>query len=147
MADWARSMEINVGSMVMMSKYAIPEMEKNEGQWRGSIVNLASVAGIRGGNPHLFYPTSKGAVVVSNGVEATAPQCDNRDLSDRETEHDPSNGSAPWSARHPRQLCVSRHGLHAYDVRNRHERFSTRSTQVAEHIEDRRHRMGCGSCC
>ena len=65
MADWAKSMEINVASMVLMSKYAIPEMEKNEGQWRGSIVNIASVAGIRGGNPHLFYPTSKGAVVVS----------------------------------------------------------------------------------
>ena len=65
MADWAKSMEINVASMVLMSKYAIPEMEKNEGQWRGSIVNLASVAGIRGGNPHLLYPTSKGAIVVS----------------------------------------------------------------------------------
>jgi NAD(P)-dependent dehydrogenase (short-subunit alcohol dehydrogenase family) len=49
-----------------MSKYAIPEMRKNEGQWRGSIVNIASVAGIRGGNPHLLYPTSKGAVVVRN---------------------------------------------------------------------------------
>lgn len=67
MADWAKSMEINVASMVMMAKYAIPAMEKNEGQWRGSIVNIASVAGIRGGNPHLFYPTSKGAIVVSDG--------------------------------------------------------------------------------
>lgn len=66
MAAWAKSMEVNVGSMVMMAKYAIPEMRKNEGlQWRGSIVNIASVAGIRGGNPHLLYPTSKGAVVVS----------------------------------------------------------------------------------
>jgi len=63
MEQWAKSMEINVGSMVMMAKYAIPEMEKNEGQWRGSIVNIASVAGIRGGNPHLLYPTSKGAIV------------------------------------------------------------------------------------
>ena len=66
MADWAKSMEINVASMVLMSKFAIPEMEKNEGQWRGSIVNIASVAGLRGGNPHLFYPTSKGAIVVSS---------------------------------------------------------------------------------
>lgn len=64
MADWARSMEVNVASMVQMAKYAIPEMEKNDGQWRGSIVNIASVAGIRGGNPHLLYPTSKGAIVV-----------------------------------------------------------------------------------
>lgn len=65
MEQWAKSMEVNVASMVLMSKYAIPEMEKNEGQWRGSIVNIASVAGLRGGNPHLFYPTSKGAIVVS----------------------------------------------------------------------------------
>lgn len=63
MAEWAKSMEINVASMVMMAKYSIPEMLKNQGQWKGSIVNIASVAGIRGGNPHLLYPTSKGAIV------------------------------------------------------------------------------------
>jgi NAD(P)-dependent dehydrogenase (short-subunit alcohol dehydrogenase family) len=68
MVQWAKSMEINVGSMVMMSKYSIPEMRKNSGQWRGSIVNMASVAGLRGGNPHLLYPTSKGAIVVSPHV-------------------------------------------------------------------------------
>jgi NAD(P)-dependent dehydrogenase (short-subunit alcohol dehydrogenase family) len=50
---------------VIMAKYCIPHMSKNEGQWRGSIVNIASVAGIRGGTPHLLYPTSKGAIVVS----------------------------------------------------------------------------------
>lgn len=66
MEAWARGMEINVASMVKMAKYAIPEMVKNEGQWRGSIVNLASVAGLRGGNPHLLYPTSKGAIVVGS---------------------------------------------------------------------------------
>ena len=66
MEAWAKGMEVNVGSMVRMCKAAIPEMVKNVGlQWRGSIVNLASVAGIRGGNPHLLYPTSKGAIVVS----------------------------------------------------------------------------------
>ena len=55
---------------VIMSKYAIPAMAKNEGlQWRGSIVNLSSVAGIRGGTPHLLYPTSKGAIVVRDRRE------------------------------------------------------------------------------
>lgn len=63
MIEWEKSMRINVSSMVMMAKYSIPEMVKNEGQWKGSIVNLASVAGIRGGTPSLLYPTSKGAVV------------------------------------------------------------------------------------
>lgn len=32
-------MEINVVSMVQMSKYAIPEMVKNEGEMKGNIVN------------------------------------------------------------------------------------------------------------
>lgn len=82
MADWARSMEINVATMVLMAKYAIPEMEKNEGQWRGSIVNIASVAGIRGGNPHLFYPTSKGAVVVCVKRSSTLPWAASRRAND-----------------------------------------------------------------
>jgi len=60
MAGWDRAMAINVKSMVMMAKYAIPEMKKSGG---GAIVNLASVAGLRGGNPNIFYTTSKGAVV------------------------------------------------------------------------------------
>jgi NAD(P)-dependent dehydrogenase (short-subunit alcohol dehydrogenase family) len=63
MVEWEKSMRVNVSSMVMMAKYSIPEMVNNEGQWKGSIVNLASVAGIRGGTPSLLYPTSKGAVV------------------------------------------------------------------------------------
>ncbi|KAF2771621.1 NAD(P)-binding protein [Teratosphaeria nubilosa] len=64
MVEWAKGMEVNVGSMVIMAKYAIPEMIKSGGeQWKGSIVNIASVAGLRGGNPHLLYPTSKGAIV------------------------------------------------------------------------------------
>lgn len=62
--EWAKGFEVNVSSMVLMAKYAIPEMVKNQGQWRGSIVNMGSVAGLRGGTPHLFYPTSKGAIVV-----------------------------------------------------------------------------------
>ncbi|KAJ5194682.1 uncharacterized protein N7498_008120 [Penicillium cinerascens] len=63
MTQWAKSMEINVASMVQMSKYAIPEMTKNDGEVKGSIVNMGSVAGLKGGTPHLLYPTSKGAVV------------------------------------------------------------------------------------
>lgn len=65
MAEWAKGMEINVGSMVNMSKFAIPEMMKNDAGrgYKGSIINMGSVAGIKGGTPHLLYPTSKGAVV------------------------------------------------------------------------------------
>ncbi|KAJ5118095.1 hypothetical protein N7526_011118 [Penicillium atrosanguineum] len=59
----AGGMEINVASMVQMSKHAIPEMVKNDGEMKGSIVNMGSVAGLKGGTPHLLYPTAKGAVV------------------------------------------------------------------------------------
>lgn len=58
--EWDRAMRVNVTSMVIMAKYAIPEMLKVGG---GAIVNLASVAGLTGGHPSLLYPTSKGAVV------------------------------------------------------------------------------------
>lgn len=68
MMEWAKGMDINVASMVNMSKYAIPAMLKNEtdhmhGFMKGSIVNLGSVAGLRGGTPNLLYPTAKGAIV------------------------------------------------------------------------------------
>ncbi len=57
---WTRGLAINVTSMMLMAKYAVPEMAK---QHAGAIVNIASVAGLRGGTPNLLYPTSKGAVV------------------------------------------------------------------------------------
>lgn len=64
---WERGMRVNVGSMVWMAKYAIPEMLKNDraegGGLRGSIVNMGSVAGLRGGIDDLLYPVSKGTVV------------------------------------------------------------------------------------
>jgi NAD(P)-dependent dehydrogenase (short-subunit alcohol dehydrogenase family) len=58
--EWDRAMRVNVTSMMLMAKYAIPEMRK---LGAGAIVNIASVAGLAGGHPHLLYPTSKGAVV------------------------------------------------------------------------------------
>lgn len=65
LAAWERGMRVNVASMVMMAKYAIPEMVKGKegAQCKGAIVNIGSVAGLRGGTPSLLYPTSKGAVV------------------------------------------------------------------------------------
>ena len=67
MAGWEVAMQVNVASMILMAKYAIPAMlaDKNDGSERikGSIVNIASVNGIRGGSPDIFYPTTKGAIV------------------------------------------------------------------------------------
>lgn len=81
LAAWERDFKINVTSMVLMSRHAIPEMRKNG---RGAIVNMSSVSGrkssksrsvisgshtltanisVLGGNPSLLYPTTKGAVI------------------------------------------------------------------------------------
>ena len=57
---WEAAMRVNVTSMMLMAKYVIPHMRTQGG---GAIVNLASIDGLRGGNPNLFYSTSKGAVV------------------------------------------------------------------------------------
>lgn len=57
---WDRDLRTNVTSMMLMARYAIPEMRR---QGAGAIVNIASVAGLRGGHTGLMYPTSKGAVV------------------------------------------------------------------------------------
>lgn len=57
---WDYALRVNLTSMMLMSKYAIPEMVK---VGAGSIINVASVAGLRGGTVNLLYPTSKGAVV------------------------------------------------------------------------------------
>ncbi|KAL6240773.1 hypothetical protein RBB50_012337 [Rhinocladiella similis] len=57
---WDRDMRINVTSMVLMARAAIPEMRKNG---RGAIVNMSSVSGLLGGNPSLLYPTTKGAII------------------------------------------------------------------------------------
>jgi NAD(P)-dependent dehydrogenase (short-subunit alcohol dehydrogenase family) len=60
LAAWNHGLLVNVTSMMLMARHAIPEMRKLGG---GAIVNVASVAGLLGGHPSLLYPTSKGAVV------------------------------------------------------------------------------------
>jgi len=58
--EWDRGMRTNVKSMVMMVRYAVPEMKK---RGAGSIINIASITAFHGGHPNLLYPTSKAAVV------------------------------------------------------------------------------------
>ena len=57
---WDRALRVNVTSMMLMAKHAIPQMVRAGG---GAIVNIASYAGLFGGHPALLYPTTKGAVV------------------------------------------------------------------------------------
>ncbi|MDP8924990.1 MAG: SDR family oxidoreductase [Chloroflexota bacterium] len=57
---WDRAMRVNVTSMMLMAKYALPPMIE---AGRGAIVNISSVSGLLGGHPSLLYPTSKAAVI------------------------------------------------------------------------------------
>jgi NAD(P)-dependent dehydrogenase (short-subunit alcohol dehydrogenase family) len=53
-------MDVNVKSIFLMSKYAVPEIAKQGG---GAIVNIGSGWGIKGGRNAVSYCASKGAVV------------------------------------------------------------------------------------
>lgn len=57
---WDSAMRVNVTSMMLMARHAVPVMAA---QGKGAIVNLASVAGLLGSYTGLLYQTSKGAVV------------------------------------------------------------------------------------
>ena len=58
-AQWDQVMAVNVKSIVLTAKHAIPHMVKTGG---GSIINIASVAGLRA-NLSTPYSTSKAAIV------------------------------------------------------------------------------------
>ena len=57
--QWDCVMAVNVKSIVLASKYAIPQMKKRGG---GSIINISSVAGLRA-NQSTPYTTSKAAII------------------------------------------------------------------------------------
>ena len=57
--QWDRVMAVNVKSIMLTSKYAIPHMIRGGG---GSIINISSIAGLRA-NQSTPYSTSKAAVV------------------------------------------------------------------------------------
>jgi len=59
---WHKVMDINLTSMMLVTRAASPHLAKND---NSSIVNLASLAGRKGGHPgSLAYSTSKGAILT-----------------------------------------------------------------------------------
>ena len=62
---WDRCLRVNLTSMLLMSRYAIPALRAAGG---GSIVNMSSVAGMVGGIPLVGYSTTKAAI---NGLTKT----------------------------------------------------------------------------
>jgi NAD(P)-dependent dehydrogenase (short-subunit alcohol dehydrogenase family) len=60
--DWDRVLDVNLKSMMLTSKYAIPAMIAGG----GAIVNIASIAGLRAGSggASIPYSVSKGGVIA-----------------------------------------------------------------------------------
>jgi NAD(P)-dependent dehydrogenase (short-subunit alcohol dehydrogenase family) len=56
---WDRCFDINVTSMLLMSRFSIPHMRRRGG---GSIINTSSIAGVLGAHPSIIYSATKGAV-------------------------------------------------------------------------------------
>ena len=71
--NWDRVMTVNVKSMVLMSKHAVPAMQANGG---GAIINISSLSALRprGLTP---YSTSKGAVIALTKAMAVDHAPDN----------------------------------------------------------------------
>lgn len=65
---WDETMALNLRPIVVACKFAIPHMLKAGG---GSIINVASGAGLMGDTVRLAYGTSKGAVMVLTKYLAT----------------------------------------------------------------------------
>ena len=95
-------MQVNVETMFLTAKHAIPAMIKTAG--RGAIVNISSISALR---PRglTAYTTSKGAVIALTRAMAV--------------DH--------GRRRHSRQLHRAGARLHADGVRARHERRSARA--------------------
>jgi NAD(P)-dependent dehydrogenase (short-subunit alcohol dehydrogenase family) len=59
--DWDLLVGVNPRSCFLAAKYGVPLMRENGG---GSIVNVSSIAGLRGGPGQTAYSASKGAIVA-----------------------------------------------------------------------------------
>ncbi|KQX74196.1 SDR family NAD(P)-dependent oxidoreductase [Aeromicrobium sp. Root472D3] len=61
-SDWDLLLGINPKSCFLSAKYAVPLLRQNE--TGGSIVNVSSIAGLKGGPGQTAYSASKGAIVA-----------------------------------------------------------------------------------
>ena len=66
---WHSTMDRNVLSTILASRFAIPEIVRGGG---GSVVNMSSGAALRGASPKHIYTASKGAIVALTRAMASA---------------------------------------------------------------------------
>lgn len=60
MAEWDKTMEVNLRGVFLACKYVIPEMAKGGG---GSIINISSIGGLEAFPSFAAYVTSKGGLI------------------------------------------------------------------------------------
>ena len=65
---WQRSLEVNLGSQLLMCKHAVPQMRENG----GSIINMSSGAALSGDRTRLAYGVSKSGVHALTMYVATS---------------------------------------------------------------------------
>ena len=65
-SDWDRLMRVNVKSMFLLSKAALPGMIRRK---KGVIINTASIAGVAGLKDRAAYAASKHAVVGLTAID------------------------------------------------------------------------------
>ena len=114
---WRRVMQVNVETMFLTSRHAIPAMKKTAG--RGAIVNVSSISALR----------PRGLTTYSD-VEGRGDRADARD------------GGGPRARRHPRELRRARPRVHADGLQPRHERERARRPQERLRARHRGHRLG-----
>ncbi len=73
---WDRVVDVNLKSMVLTSKFAVPEMARGGG---GSVINVSSIAGLRAGSrgSSVAYSASKGGVIALTKTMAVTHGRDN----------------------------------------------------------------------
>lgn len=135
---WERDFRINVTSMMLMSRHAIPEMRKSG---RGAIVNMSSVSGCKSGAKPLDASDYELTRVRSCSTWRQSVSA----LSNKQRCHhpdDPSDGGTARAGKHSCQLRMSRHGVHADGSRPRHDGRDAPSTDQSEPAQAGGDRVG-----
>lgn len=61
--DWSHIMATNLNGPFLCTQACVPVMLKNAGNGRGSVVNIASISGVRASTLRIAYGTSKAALM------------------------------------------------------------------------------------
>jgi meso-butanediol dehydrogenase / (S,S)-butanediol dehydrogenase / diacetyl reductase len=62
-AEWQRVIDVNLTAPFLCTQAAAKVMLKNEGALKGSVVNIASISGLRASTLRVAYGTSKAALI------------------------------------------------------------------------------------